>query len=120
MMALLLALLLSFGAVAEEAAVEMSEEVAVVGAPVAQVTAEEAPVAQADAVEAAVAEWGLVFADRVGFDVTVNEKAEEIGCVNTIYENPHGLDDGEYAGQLHSTAEDQAKVVGREFFVGIV
>ena len=40
----------------------------------------------------------------------MNDKAAEIGCTNTLYENPHGLDDGDYAGNLHSTAADQAKV----------
>lgn len=40
----------------------------------------------------------------------MNEKAAELGCTDTLYENPHGLDDGEYAGNLHSTASDQAKV----------
>ncbi len=40
----------------------------------------------------------------------MNEKAAQIGCTNTVYENPHGLDDGLYDGQLHSTATDQAKV----------
>ena len=40
----------------------------------------------------------------------MNDKAAEIGCEDTVYENPHGLDDGDYAGSLHSTAADQAKV----------
>jgi len=40
----------------------------------------------------------------------MNAKAAEIGCTNTVYENPHGLDDGAYDGQLHSTAADQVKV----------
>ena len=40
----------------------------------------------------------------------MNAKAAEIGLENTVYENPHGLDDGEYAGNLHSTALDQTKV----------
>ena len=40
----------------------------------------------------------------------MNRKAAEIGCVDTVYENPHGLDDEEFAGNLHSTAADQAKV----------
>ncbi len=40
----------------------------------------------------------------------MNKKATELGCTDTLYENPHGLDDGLYAGQLHSTAADQAKV----------
>ena len=46
----------------------------------------------------------------VAFVAAMNEKAAEIGCENTVYENPHGLDDGEYEGRLHSTALDQAKV----------
>lgn len=41
---------------------------------------------------------------------TMNRKAAEIGCTDTVYENPHGLDDDEYAGSLHSTAADQALV----------
>ena len=40
----------------------------------------------------------------------MNEKAAQIGCTDTLYENPHGLDDGYYEGQLHSTAGDQALV----------
>lgn len=49
--------------------------------------------------------------DPVGaFVHAMNEKAESLGCTNTIYENPHGLDDGIFDGNLHSTAADQAKV----------
>ena len=44
------------------------------------------------------------------FVAAMNDKAAEIGCSDTVYENPHGLDDEEYAGNLHSTAADQAKV----------
>lgn len=44
------------------------------------------------------------------FVKAMNDKATEIGCENTVYENPHGLDDGEYEGNLHSTVADQAKV----------
>ena len=40
----------------------------------------------------------------------MNEKARSLGMADTVYENPHGLDDGEYAGELHSTALDQIKV----------
>ena len=40
----------------------------------------------------------------------MNQKAASLGCTDTLYENPHGLDDGEFAGNLHSTANDQAKV----------
>lgn len=44
------------------------------------------------------------------FVAAMNEKASSLGLADTVYENPHGLDDGEYAGDLHSTALDQAKV----------
>lgn len=44
------------------------------------------------------------------FVEAMNEKATQIGCIDTVYENPHGLDDGEYEGDLHSTALDQLKV----------
>lgn len=49
-----------------------------------------------------------------GYDAFVtqmNTTAAKLGCTNTVYENPHGLDFDEYAGSLHSTARDQAKVV---------
>lgn len=41
----------------------------------------------------------------------MNAKASELGCVDTVYRNPHGLDDGEWEGDQHSCAADQAKVV---------
>ena len=44
------------------------------------------------------------------FVQAMNDKAAELGCVDTLYENPHGLDDDSYEGNLHSTAADQAKV----------
>ena len=44
------------------------------------------------------------------FVAAMNEKAAEIGCTDTVYENPHGLDDEQFAGDLHSTAADQALV----------
>ena len=40
----------------------------------------------------------------------MNAKARELGLSNTVYENPHGLDDGIFAGNLHSTALDQTIV----------
>ncbi|MBO4352600.1 MAG: D-alanyl-D-alanine carboxypeptidase, partial [Eggerthellaceae bacterium] len=40
----------------------------------------------------------------------MNQKATELGCVDTLYENPHGLDDEDFEGNLHSTAADQALV----------
>lgn len=45
------------------------------------------------------------------FVEAMNAKAAEIGCTDSIYENPHGLDFDEYAGNLHSTAADIAKLV---------
>ena len=49
--------------------------------------------------------------DPVGVFVNaMNAKAVELGCADTLYENPHGLDDGVFDGRLHSTAADQAKV----------
>ncbi len=44
------------------------------------------------------------------FVAAMNAKAAELGLSDTVYENPHGLDDDQYAGNLHSTAADQAKV----------
>ena len=41
----------------------------------------------------------------------MNAKAQELGCTDTVYDNPHGLDFDAYAGDLHSTAADVAKVV---------
>ena len=38
----------------------------------------------------------------------MNEKAQEIGMTRSLFENPHGLDYGIYAGDLHSTAYDVA------------
>ena len=45
------------------------------------------------------------------FVAQMNATAAKVGCTNTVYENPHGLDFDQYAGNLHSTAADQAKVV---------
>lgn len=41
----------------------------------------------------------------------MNEKAAAMGLENTVFTNPHGLDDGEYEGGLHSTAADVATEV---------
>lgn len=40
----------------------------------------------------------------------MNDKASEIGMQNSLFCNPHGLDDGEYEGDHHSTARDVAKM----------
>lgn len=45
------------------------------------------------------------------FVKAMNEKASEIGCTDTLFENPHGLDFGRFEGKLHSTALDVAKIV---------
>lgn len=39
---------------------------------------------------------------------TMNAKAAELGCTDTLFDNPHGLDFDEYAGDAHSTARDVA------------
>lgn len=44
------------------------------------------------------------------FVAKMNEKAEEIGCVDTVFSNPHGLDYGQFAGDLHSTAREVSKI----------
>ncbi|MDO5329520.1 MAG: serine hydrolase [Coriobacteriia bacterium] len=41
----------------------------------------------------------------------MNQKAAEIGCENTCFTNPHGLDDAEFQNDnQHSTAKDMAKI----------
>ncbi len=40
----------------------------------------------------------------------MNAKAQELGLSNTVFRNPHGLDDGEYYGDQHSSARDVAKL----------
>lgn len=48
---------------------------------------------------------------EAAFVAAMNAKAAELGCTDSVYENPHGLDFGQYEGNLHSTAEDIAKTV---------
>jgi D-alanyl-D-alanine carboxypeptidase (penicillin-binding protein 5/6) len=43
-----------------------------------------------------------VFVERM------NAKAAEMGLTDTVFRNPHGLDDGEYEGDQHSCASDVA------------
>ena len=45
------------------------------------------------------------------FVAAMNAKAGELGCENSLFTNPHGLDDGEWADELHSCASDVAKIV---------
>lgn len=42
------------------------------------------------------------------FVKAMNEHAQELGCTGTLFENPHGLDFDEWAGNMHSTAHDVA------------
>lgn len=42
------------------------------------------------------------------FVKAMNERAKKLGCTGTLFENPHGLDFGEWAGDMHSTAHDVA------------
>lgn len=44
------------------------------------------------------------------FVSTMNAKAQELGCTDSVFENPHGLDNHQFAGNLHSTAEDVSKI----------
>lgn len=44
------------------------------------------------------------------FIEAMNEKAKELGCTDTVFENPHGLDFDAWAGNLHSTTRDITKV----------
>lgn len=45
------------------------------------------------------------------FVQAMNEKAAEMNLEDTVFTNPHGLDDGDYAGDLHSTCYDVAAEV---------
>lgn len=54
----------------------------------------------------------------------MNAKAFEIGCRDTVFTNPHGLDFGAFESQCHSTARDVGVMVSyamrNETFRGIV
>lgn len=68
-----------------------------------------------DAAEAIAWALGQLFIDNgsaqgedpeAAFVAMMNSKASEIGCTNTVFNNPHGLDYDEYEGDLHSCAQD--------------
>lgn len=61
--------------------------------------------------DAAVAIAETVAGSEEAFVALMNSKAAEIGCTDSVFENPHGLDFDEYEGNLHSTAADVAKIV---------
>ena len=75
----------------------------------------DAAVAIAETVGAALLAAGVAGGDTAqdAFVAQMNATAAELGCVDSVYENPHGLDFDAYAGNLHSTASDVAKVVRR-------
>ena len=45
---------------------------------------------------------------QAAFVAAMNAKAANLGCANTLFANPHGLDFNQYAGDMHSTARDVA------------
>lgn len=49
--------------------------------------------------------------DVVGFAELMNRKAEEIGCKDTHFVTPNGLDGTDDGGFHHTTAEDLAKIM---------
>ena len=73
----------------------------------------DAAIAIAESVGAALRSSGTASGDSdvKAFVAQMNATAQKLGCTNTVYENPHGLDFDQYDGNLHSTAADQAKVV---------
>lgn len=60
--------------------------------------------------DAAVALAETVGGTEDAFVASMNAKAAELGCTDTVFENPHGLDHEEYAGDQHSCAADVAKM----------
>ncbi len=73
----------------------------------------DAAVAIAQTVGQAMIDAGLSDASdpQQAFVDAMNAEAAELGCTDTLYENPHGLDDDGFEGNLHSTARDVARVV---------
>lgn len=61
--------------------------------------------------DAAVAIAETISGSEAAFVEQMNAKAAELGCTDTVFENPHGLDFDAYAGNLHSTAADVALMV---------
>ena len=58
------------------------------------------------------------------FVAAMNETAAKIGMGGTLFSNPHGLDDGEFDAEMHSTAADVAVMsryaMGFDTFASIV
>lgn len=72
----------------------------------------DASVAIAETLGEVARSQGLASGDttEAAFVDLMNKKATELGCADTQFENPHGLDDGSFAGNQHSTAADVAKI----------
>lgn len=45
------------------------------------------------------------------FIAAMNEYAAELGCTNSLFTNPHGLDADEFESDAHSTANDLIKII---------
>ena len=69
----------------------------------------DAAIAIAETVGASLASDGQDAQDA--FVEAMNDKAEEIGCTNTLFTNPHGLDSGSFESDAHSTARDVGLMV---------
>lgn len=84
----------------------------------------DAALAIAQSVGKLVADTADDNAGTAAFVELMNKKAAELGCEDTLFENPHGLDFDEYAGDLHSTAADVAIIaryaMQHEYFREIV
>lgn len=66
----------------------------------------------AKAADSGASDPTAIYTDAEGmaaFVEAMNDKADELGCENTLFTNPHGLDIEAYDGELHSTAKDVAK-----------
>ena len=61
--------------------------------------------------DAAVALAEKVAGSEEAFVGMMNDKAAELGCVDSLFANPHGLEDDGFEGAHHSCAADVAKIV---------
>ncbi len=61
--------------------------------------------------DAAIAIAESIAGSESKFVELMNSKATELGCVDTVFENAHGLDSDSYDGNQHSCAADVALIV---------
>ena len=82
----------------------------------------DAAIAISEAVGALMLEEGTFDGDTPmqAFVNAMNAKADELGCIDTYYENPHGLDDDGWEGDLHSTAADQGLVARHAMSIELI